>query len=389
MTSQDIPIWDPEIRETDRVQLLDDMRAKCPVALSDKLGLSVFSHADVVTIAEDPLRFSSKRERAGSNLAADNRAIPLELDPPEHTQFREMLRPLFSNASIGRMEPRIRALAQRDVSALVAEGTVDVIKTFSGPFPVRVLCMFVGWHEDDWRMIKARSDAVRTAMIDGNDELLARAFDQWTDYITPVLENRQKNPRDDAATWLQQQMVDGRPVTRQEVVRIIRLALVAGHGTTSASLAQVIAYLADNPAEQAALRENPRDLQAAIEEILRWSGPLSVMERTALCPAKIGDTAIEKGQRIALMYSAANRDEAVFPDAHLCKLDRKPKDSLLFGAGPHKCLGASLARLELRVAVSELLAQTRSFELVEQPITDPLSWPTREFESLIVRFEAV
>lgn len=386
-TTRDVR-WDPAEMGENRTEVFDAMRGNCPVAHSDALGWSVFRYKDVVAVAADPATFSNVRVNHGESAPAAMRGIPLEYDSPEHARWRRMLMPLFSAGRMKAFAPRLRALAKKDLAALPAGQPFPWIASFADPFPVRVISELLGWPHDDWRFIKRMSEDVRLAMAARDADAMAAAHRAWADYIRPVIAARRAAPADDATSWLLGQRLDGQPLSETEMVSILRLLLVAGHGTTTASLGILIAWLAANPDRQDYLRTNSDALPAAIEEMLRWSSPLAGMQRTATADTVIDGQVIAQGDRVALMFAAANRDPEIFPDADQCVFGRSPNRHLVFGSGIHSCLGSPLARLELRIVLGELLAMTRSFSLAgPTPRIDPASWPTNDLREFTLRLD--
>jgi cytochrome P450 len=382
------PDWDPAKARANRTEAYDRMRQECPVAFSSQLGWSVFRYADVVAVSADTAAFSNVRVNDDATGSIKTRSIPLEMDPPEHTPYRKLLMPLFAPDKMRQFEPRLRALAERDIGRLIDAGEANVVSRFADPFPVRVICAFIGWHEDEWQLIKSMSADVRKAMLERSEADLCAAHKRWSDYIAPTLSARRKMPADDATSWLLAQHLDGRPLSELELTNILRLMLVAGHGTTTASFGLLLFYLATHPDDQQSLRDKPEQIAPAIEEILRWSGPLSTMQRTVTKDTGLHGRQLKAGDRLTLMYSAANRDPQQFPDADKCLLGRRPNRHLIFGSGVHTCLGASLARLELRVALEELLKRTRRFSLTgTPPATNPDIWPTADLLPFTLHFE--
>ena len=350
--------WVPEDFGAERHACLDALRERGAAQHSSRLGLAVLRHRDVVAVAGDPATFSNVRVNKGEAEPSALRGIPLEYDPPQHTAYRDLLKPLFAPGRMNAFSARVAEMARRELTPLIDAGAVDIVENFADPFPVKVVCELIGWELDDWRLIKAKSEAVRIAMANRDKQALDAAHRWWADYIRPVMANRRAAPREDATSWLLSQRIDDRPLSEAEIISILRLLLVAGHGTTTASLGIVIDFLARNADVQEQLRANPRDIARAIEEMLRLTSPLAAMQRTVMADADVAGVRVCAGERVALMYSAANRDPEVFADPLRFDMTRSPNPHLVFGSGIHRCLGAPLARVELQTVVGVLLALT-------------------------------
>lgn len=377
--------WNPLDAEVLRDQRAanDRMRDSCPVARSKFLGWSLFKYQDILDVSRDAATFSNQAPPAPGMLA-EAPAIPLGLDPPEHTSYRRMLNPLFSNERMDAFEPTARALATRLLDPLLPRGQADMVESFTDPFPVQSLCAFLGWRAEDWRLIKEMTTNVERAAFRQDDELAKRSAQTWRDYILPFIQARRTDQREDVTSWLleRQREGDGPSLDDEQIISILRLLLHAGHGTTTASIGICIHYLAANAEAQQTLRADPAQIPRAVEEILRYDGPLVSMSRTATRDVELRGRQIKAGERIWLMYLAADRDPEAFPEAEQCILGRKPNRHLIFGSGIHMCLGAPMARLELRVALEELLKRTRHFSVRPGAELQRLRWPGNGFRGL-------
>lgn len=378
--------WTPATSTGDRFQAFDAFRDSGEIRYNPLLGWMVFGYQQIVEIARDHSRFSNVRVNKGDDCPVQMPNIPLELDPPDHTRYRNMLKDLFAPAEIVTFEDRIRAIVRKDLQPLLQGDPMPFVEHFADPVPVRVLCDFLGWQVDDWRMIKRMSEANRVAMTERSSAKLDAAQQAWADYILPVVAERRKTPQNDVTSWLLARDFEGRALEEREIINILRALLVGGHGTTSASVGLIVAYLASNPVDQAQLRENPARISYAIEEILRCFNPLAQMQRTATCDMEFHGAQIRKGDRVAMFFAGGNRDPEVFGCPHQVDLDRKPKRNLVFGSGIHTCIGSPLARIELRTIISELLAATESLSIIgPAPMVRATSWPTNELDDFLLK----
>jgi hypothetical protein len=382
------PDWDPLAPEVldDQQRAHDDMRSRCPVAWSEFLGWSLFRYADILEVVRDPETFGNRVSGAPAVPVADVPSIPLQLDPPEHTPFKRLLMTYFSSARMAEFEPRSRALADALLDGYLASSG-DAVSAFTEPYPVQSLCAFLGWPAQDWRQLKTWSSAIERAALRRDPEAGRQATEAFHAYIQRFIDARRDEPRDDVTTWLlESEREEAIALDDPRKISILRLLLHAGHGTTTSSLGLCMLYLALHPDAQAQLRAYPAGIPAAVEEILRHDGPLMSMPRVVRRDCAVGGRALQAGDRVALMFAAADRDSEVFPDAERCELGRSPNRHLVFGNGAHFCLGARLARLELKVALEQLLARTTSFQLIGEP-PRRYRWPGNGPRSLPLAME--
>jgi len=370
--------WDPHDPRVlqDQRSAYDEMRRRCPVAHSGVMGWSLFRHADVTMVTGDPGAFSSATRRL---------AIPNGMDPPEHAHYRGSLEPYFTSDRLTAFEPRSRQIARHLLTAIVDGDHVEMIGEFVDPFAHQALCAFMGWPVEDWNRISGWTHGNLDAAFRSDREAGARLAREFTAYVSEILRARHaQRSSNDLMSDLIRVTVHGEALSDEQIVRLLR-TWTAGHGTVAAALGIVIRYLAEDVALQTRLRSEPDLIEAAIWEILRTDGPLVSNTRTASQDVEIGGRAIRAGERISLMWIAANRDPATFTDPEHVILDRGIDDNLLFGAGIHRCLGESLAIQNLRVAVDELLQHIARFEFVA-PSAPPRSvYPSNGLRELPLR----
>ena len=339
----------------------DEMRDRCPVAHSEAMGWSLFRHGDVTAVTGDPVAFSSSTRRL---------AIPNGMDPPEHTDYRGSLEPSFASERLARFEPRSRQIARDLLTAMADRVQAEAIAEFVDPFAHQALCAFMGWPVEDWNRISGWTHGNLEAAFRSDREAGARLAGEFAAYVTEILRARRaEGSPNDLMSDLVHVTVHDDVLSDEQIVGLLR-TWTAGHGTVAAALGIVIRCLAEDVELQARLRSEPELIEPAIWEILRTDGPLVSNTRTATRDVEIGGRAIHAGGRISLMWMSANRDPAAFTDPEQVILDRGTDDNLLFGAGIHRCLGESLAMLNVRVAVEELLQQIAGFEFVA-PSTPP------------------
>jgi cytochrome P450 len=356
------------------------MRERCPVAHSEVLGWSVFRHADVTSVTGDPAAFSSATRRL---------AIPNGMDPPQHTDYRRALEPYFTSDRLARFEPRSRQIARDLLTSIGDRVEVEAIGDFVDPFAHQALCAFMGWPVRDWNRISGWTHGNLEAAFRSDREAGARLAHAFAAYVTDILRARRADgPSDDPMSELVHVSVHGAALSDEQIVGLLR-TWTAGHGTVAAALGIVIRYLAEDLELQARLRLERALIEPAIWEILRSDGPLVSNTRTTTRPVEIGGQAISAGERVSLMWIAANRDPAASSNPERVVLDRGVDDNLLFGAGIHRCLGEPLAILNVRVAVEELLRRVARFELATPSAPPRNVYPSNGLRELSLRLGIV
>ncbi len=372
------PDWDAADPETLRDQraAYDTMRESCPVAYSELLGWSLFRHNDIVGVLADPATYRS---------ASTHRAIPNGMDPPEHTHYRNALTSFFEPAEMMAFESRCRAIATELSRTVARRGQLDLIGEFAEPLSLRAACDFLGWPENVWSDLQGWMHGNQETALSRDRGAAKRAAEEVSQFVNEAIATRQERASDpgDITSQLMATEVEGQALSSDDIVSILR-NWIAGHGTVAAGLGILVFHLASDQTLQRRLRHDPTLVAAAVDEILRVDGPLVANRRTTASPVEIGGRHIGEGEKLTLMWIAADRDERVFANPDRIELDRNEQDNLLFGAGIHDCLGAPLARLELRVAVEELLAHTSAIELDRAAAPIRSVYPSNGFSTLPV-----
>lgn len=349
--------WDPRDASVieDQRRAYDGMRERCPVAHSEFMGWSVFRHGDIEAVLADTETYSN---------ASRFLAIPNGMDPPMHSRYRAALEPLFNDERMNKLEPQARKIIGDQLERVARGEGFDFIESVATPFALKTLCAMLGWPEQQWECLGGWTHGNQQAAFT-QDPAAGKALHSL--FSGHVKENLQKH-RDaskadaDATNALLQTEVDGERLDDDAIVSVLR-NWTAGHGTVVAGLSILVLHLAQQRELQDRLRGDPSLIPAAIEEILRSDGPLVANRRTTMRDVEIQGRTIPKGNAVALMWIAANRDPETFDDPATIDVERDTEASLLWGRGIHLCQGAPLARLEMRVALEELLARTQHFEL--------------------------
>jgi cytochrome P450 len=347
----------------DQQRAYDIMRRECPVAHSQAMHWSVFRHADVMEVLNDPDTFIN---------SSRHHAIPNAMNGADHARHRAILARHFTPSEMTAVEPRCREIAQAVLSSLPPE-RVDAVADVAEPIALRTMCAFLGWPESWWSRVRDWIHGNRDATFRQDRDASHRLAAEYEAMVLDALDDhRRRGITGDVTARLMQTEIDGIPWTDGEIVATLR-NWIAGHGTVSAMIGIVLARLATDQELQRRLRNDPGAVAAAIEEIPRVDGPLVANARTTERAVELGGRSIPAGERLSLMWMSANRDPETFDDAGSIRLERDQRANLLYGAGIHYCLGAPLARLEARVTVEAFLARTAAVSLAGD---DPLQRET-------------
>lgn len=378
MTNHSPQDWNPRDPATlaDQRHAYDELRERCPVAHSDALHWSLFRHADVVAVLNDPDTFSN---------ASRHHAIPNAMNGAEHAKHREILARHFSSSEMSAIEPPCREIATDAMRAIELPETVDAVAAIAEPIALQTMCAFLGWPQDTWERVRDWIHGNRAATFRRDREAGRRLAEEYAAIVTEALEDhRRRGIQNDVTAQLMMTEVDGHRWNDEDIIATLR-NWIAGHGTVAAAIGIVIARLAEDPDLQRRLRDQPQLIPAAIDEIPRADGPLVANTRTTTEEVTIDGRTIAEGERISLMWIAANRDPRAFDAPDEVRLERDQQANLLYGAGIHYCLGAPLARLELRVTVETLLAHTAELALAAHEPLERETYPGNGFVAVPVR----
>ncbi len=364
---------------TDAVSAYSEVRERCPVARVDGLlgGFwAVLDHDLIVQAALDTSTFS--------NVVPFFKTIrpPLECDPPEHTAYRRMLNPYFSQAAMRSLEEPLRRSARELLEPLVASGSCDFAKEFSHPYPTRALCLLLAVPEEDWRLINdwaLRVDEVGGVTAPGSPERLA-VGEELRPYMTELIESRRARPGDDMVSALVGGDPELPPLDDEAILGIVMMILSAGHNTTTSAIGNTVLRLAGDAELQRKVREEPELIPPLVEEVVRLDAPQQAMRRIATRDTELGGRRIASGDWVWLVFGSGNLDPNAIEEPAEVRIERKPNRHLGFGRGIHQCVGAPLARLEIRIAL-ELLFVLTSDVRPAGPVVRP-DWPRLGVTSL-------
>jgi cytochrome P450 len=317
---------------------------------------SVTSHALAREVLQNPRQFASG---SGMRLGANTRAVALAsgrmlvvTDGADHRRLRAAHSAWLSSTAIDRIGSDIEHDVEKLVTDLVAAGgSFDAVKDLGAVVARQVLARVLGIPHADWAELGRLTDAAYATNV---AEEAAEAHGELLMYLNDLLQQRRSNPQDDFVTALAQTTVDGRRLADDEILLNLDGMLTGGLETTPLAVSGALVAFAQDPACWQRLREHPELFNCAVEEMLRWTSPPAHVMRTATADIPLGEAKIRSGDRIVVWIPSANRDEVVFSDAERFVVDRKPNPHLSFGGGPHYCVGAVLARIELRCLLTVL-----------------------------------
>jgi cholest-4-en-3-one 26-monooxygenase len=341
----------------------------------------ISKHADVQIVSRDPATYSSNPvaplEDPEVAVAGSQGSVLIAMDPPEHTKYRKLVNRGFTPRVINALEPHIREITERVLDRAIAKGACDFVMDVAAELPLEVICELIGVPvEDRGKIFYWTSQTLGTAdageidpeYFKGEGQAEQAQFEMFM-YVHELCEQRRKEPRDDIMSALLQAEVDGQKLSDADLGGFFLFLSSAGNETTRNAAAHGLhAFLAD-PQEWDKLVQDPEGLvDGATEEILRWSSPVMYLRRNVMCDTELRGQALQTGDKVSLWYVSANRDEEVFDDPFHFDIVRRPNDHLAFGApGPHFCLGASLARLELRVLFEALARRVPVLRSLGEP----------------------
>ena len=309
--------------------------------------------------------------------------IPGELDPPEHTKYRRALNPYFAPNAIRRMEADVRATCVALIERFRKTGRCDFVAEFALHFPTTVFMQMMGLPQADFPTLTGWVHAFSQSM--GTEQAIAAAVQAENEvlgYLDTKLDERLADPRSDLLTEVSNLQVDGQVVERKEQLAISYLLFQAGMDTVASQLGWTFRYFAEHAEQRRAIAADPSLIPQAVEESLRCFDILS-QTMIAAKNTEVGGCPIRANDRVVTMISAANRDPAVFPNADTFDMSRKPNRHMAFGVGPHRCIGAHLARLELTVALEEWHARIPDYRITTgADLGERVNWAVTSIRSL-------
>jgi len=397
-----VDLFDPAFK-ADPYPTYSRLRASAPVhraTLPDGRGVWLITrYEDVLAVLKDRRFVKDWRSALTPEQLAQVPPIPevmkplsqnmLDTDPPDHERLRALVSKAFTPRLIERMRPRIQAIADGLLDAVQDRGEMDLIDDYAFPLPITVIAELLGVPAQDRNNFREWSDAA----VSGNasheymEKILIPHMTAFTDYLRALFEEKSKNPRDDLVSALVQAEEAGDKLSEGELLGMVFLLLVAGHETTVNLIGNGVLALLQHPDQLQKLKEDPSLIKPAVEELLRYDGPVETStERFAREDVEIGGTVIPRGEMVLVVLAAADHDPERFPDPDELDITRTDNRHLAFGKGIHHCLGAPLARMEGQIAISTLLARMPNLRLKDEPLSWRPGLILRGLKSLPVEF---
>jgi cytochrome P450 len=345
---------------------------------------NVTKYDDIFRISRDPagfisgkgiaLTFEPSAEVAAQieSMRSSGMQMPdmmIQTDPPRHTKQRQIVNKGFTPRAIGLIESHVRDITRKILDDLQGRNECDFVTDVAAKLPLAVICELLGIPEKDWQLVFDLSNRMLGSDDPEYQNGPGEDVMQFVFYglFKNLIDERRAEPKDDLLTILGLAEIDEKPLDYMELVLFGVLLMVAGNETTRNATSGGMLALLQHPDQLARLCEDHSLLPTAIEEILRWTSPVMHMTRVATRDYNLRGKTIKTGDRVAMWYPSANRDEDVFPESMTFDIARQPNEHIAFGVGEHFCLGANLARQELRVILSEVMTRMDGIELAGEP----------------------
>jgi cytochrome P450 len=345
------------------------IRQECPVArtqMGDRSVVIVSRYEDVCWALRHPEYFTSA---GGSLELGEQPLIPLEFDPPQHTKYRRLLSPQFVPREIQQLEPEVRRIVRGLIDNVAPRGKCDFHEEIATPLPSGIFMALMGLPPDDLPLfLRWRDDSIRPAVepgdFEGAQRIRAQVANEISEYFRELIGRCREAPSDSLLSRIVHSTIDDQPLNEAELLGISHLLLLGGLDTVTATLDCMVAFLATHADHRRQLVDDPSIIPAAIDELLRWLTPVMVIPRSIKEDVEMGGVQLQAGDDVMLAIGAANMDESEFPDPEV-DFHRQPNRHVAFGGSNHSCLGAHLARLELRVTLEELHDRIPDYRIPE------------------------
>jgi cytochrome P450 len=365
------------------------MRDITPLYRNEELGYWVVSRYDDCRMA---LRnFKTFCNRYGNQLEPmTEQQLPtvLNYDPPDHTRVRKLTSSLFTPQAVSVLESRVRTLAQTLLKPHLESGRIDIVRDFSAHLPMAIIGHLLGVPAEDYEKLQRWTEAT-VVHDEGEFEMTeegANSFLKVYDYYDNMLKERTpSDSKDDIVSKLAADERSGL-ITHDELLGYLYLLTVGGHETTTKFIGNMVYQLYKHPDQRKRLLEEPSLMRSAIEESARYDGPVQMCARSVARETELHGQILKPGEKVGIIFMSANRDERHYPNPDVFDVGRNPVDHLGFGAGLHSCLGAALARLEVRVGMEELLRHIPDFDVEEAGLEMMHSPSVRGYTRIPLRF---
>jgi len=341
---------------------------------------AITKHADLKAISRDPQTFSSAARGAllrdpNAHMLEVTRKIMLNMDPPQHRQYRNLVNKAFTPRMIANLHARIRDLVTGIIDGVIERGECDFVEDVAAQLPMLVICEMMGVPDEDRmriynlgnQMVGFDDPELQPDGFTMNDDKGEAAFAEMFVYATKLRDRALAEPREDLATGLVSAELDGQKLSVEDFQFFFLLLLIAGNETTRTVTSNGMLALIEHPDQLRDLRADLSLLNPAVEEILRFAPAVHNFRRQVMAPTEIRGQKLEPNQKVILWYPSANRDEEVFAEPQRFDIRRSPNDHVAFGIGEHFCLGANLARLELQEIFRGIVTRVHDVELTAPP----------------------
>jgi cytochrome P450 len=353
------PLLDGDLYAGDPWSVYDRLRAEAPAAWCEAGGFwAVSTHAGVLQVSTDPETFSSRGGILAMEIGVEYPSPPtmMHTDPPDHTAYRSMVAPAFRPSVMRATAERVERRTAETLDRLPA-GTFDAVEELAVPLPLLLIADVLGVPSDDLdRFYEWSEAAIPGATTDLSPDDQQRLMGECWVYLLERCAERRESPREDLVSVLVHTELDGRRLDDDELGMFLTQLLIAGNETTRNAISGGLDAFCDHPDQWDRLVADRELVAPAVEEILRWSTPVIAFMRTATRDVELAGSAVRAGDPVLMLYQSANRDEAEFgPTADRFDVARRPNHHLAFGFGPHFCIGAALARMEIATLLDGLL----------------------------------
>ena len=386
-SAADFNLLSPEVR-ADPYPYYAAMRRDSPIhqLVPGAPLYAITRYADVIHILHHPELFSSRALQAAlqgggvgigpnSGALAGHRLLTspmmIATDPPDHGRLRGLVNRGFTPRRIAALEPRIREIANRCLDMAIKDGELELVSGFSIPLPVTVIAEMLGVESDRVDQFKAWSDAFILGLSGTSGEYrpedLRKAADEMAEYFERIAAERRANPQDDLISVLSR-AEEGDSLSTGELLSFVALILIAGNETTTNLIGNGVKALLAHPDQFKRVMADPALIPALVDEVLRYDSPIQALPRSNAAAVELPSGKVPENSTLLVFYAAANHDEDQFPNGENFDIDRSTQEHVAFSHGIHYCLGASLARLEARVAFETLFSRCRKLELAADSI---------------------
>jgi cytochrome P450 len=372
---------------TDPYPLYQELRAKCPVGHTEKVGGFWFAatHNLVHDIEMDYKTFSSA-DGSGTPKMPASPMYPIDIDPPQQTKYRRILNPRFTQEAIEKWRPAVISETHQLIDRIIAKGRADLASELCRPLPPAIILPLIGIPTDNRASLSEWMEQLNRGRASDMDLVLSTE-EKISAYLKQVIAQRRfLAPEDNILGDLLACKIDNHFLTDDDIFRVLLILLFGGLDTATSVMLEGLRYFADHSQQRERLRSDSSLWPTAVEELIRYTAPVQVQRRVLTKDTALLEKNLRKGESICLLYGSANRDETVFDSPDVCKIDRSPNPHLSFGAGAHGCIGKHLARLEIELLLKIVFERLPDYRVVDGFKPDYLVGDTRGLKSLPVIF---